>query len=79
MGDLVYWVAVIPQRMQWCDSNHTVELLQQSPLKRQMKYYVSFSNEAHPGHPVGEEAVHTQKLYRQVAQKIMKFVRLEGH
>ena len=41
-----------------------------------MKYYVTFpSNEAHPGHPVCEEAVHTQKLYPQVAQKVMEIVK----
>ena len=37
-----------------------------------MKYYVSFSsNEAHHGHPIGTDAVHSQKLHPHVSQKII--------
>ena len=32
------------------------------------------SNEAHSGHPIGQEAVHTQKVHPQVAQKIMQMI-----
>ena len=39
------------------------------------KYFVSFpSIEAHSGHPIGQEAVHTQILHPQVAQKITEMV-----
>ena len=47
----------------------------QSPVKTQVKYFVSFpSNEAHSGHPIGQEAVHSQKVHPRVAQKIMEMV-----
>ena len=32
------------------------------------------SNEAHSGHPIGQEAVHSQKVHPQVAQKITELV-----
>ena len=49
---------------------------QSSDLKVQMKYYVSFpSNEAHRGHPIGTDAVHSQKLHPHVSQKIMDMVK----
>ena len=39
------------------------------------KYFVSFpSVEAHSRHPISQEAVHTQKLHPQVAQKITEMV-----
>ena len=47
----------------------------QSPVKTQVKYFVSFpSNEAHSGHSIGQEAVHSQKVHPQVTQKIMEMV-----
>ena len=46
-----------------------------TPVTTEVKYFVSFpSTEAHSGHPIGQEAVHTQKLHLQVAQKIMEMV-----
>ena len=45
----------------------------QNPVKTEVKYFVSFlSNEAHSGHPIGQETVHTQKVHSQVAQKSCK-------
>ena len=47
----------------------------QNPVATEVKYFVSFpSTEAHSGHPIGQEAVHTQKLHPQVAQKILEMV-----
>ena len=47
----------------------------QNPVATEVKYFVSFpSIEAHSGHPIGQEAVHTQKLHPQVAQKILEMV-----
>ena len=46
-----------------------------NPVTTEVKYFVSFpSIEAHSGHPTGQEAVHTQKLHPQVAQKITEMV-----
>ena len=47
----------------------------QTPVTTEVKYFVSFpSIEAHCGHPIGQEAVYTQKLHPQVAQKITEMV-----
>ena len=47
----------------------------QNPVKTEVKYFVSFpSNESHSGHLIGQEAVYTQKVHPQVAQKIMQMV-----
>lgn len=47
----------------------------QSLVATEVKYFVSFpSTEAHSGHPIGQEAVHAQKLHPQVAQKIIEMV-----
>ena len=49
---------------------------QSSDLKVQMKYYVLFPfNEALHGHPIGTDAVHSQKLHPHVSQKIMDMVK----
>ena len=46
-----------------------------NPVTIEVKYFVSFpSIEAYSGHPTGQEAVHTQKLYPQVVQKITEMV-----
>ena len=47
----------------------------QNPVKTEVKYFVSFpSYGAHSGHPIGQEAVHSQKVHPQVAQKITEMV-----
>ena len=46
----------------------------QTPVT-EVKYFVCFpSIETHCGHPIGQEAVHTQKLHPQVPQKITEIV-----
>ena len=46
-----------------------------NPVKTEAKYYVSFPyNEAHSEHPIGLEAIHTQNVHPNVAQKIGELV-----
>ena len=52
---------------------HKLQEPHSSNVKVQMRYYVS--NEARHGHPIGTDAVHSQKLHPQVTQKIMDMVK----
>ena len=46
-----------------------------NPIKTEAKYYMSFpSIEARSEHPIGLEAIHTQKVHPKVAQKIIEMV-----
>lgn len=51
------------------------KLAAKAEVLTELKYFVSIpSNEAHSDHPIGEPAIHTQKIHPIVAQKIIEMV-----
>ena len=51
------------------------KLATKAQVLTKVRYYVSLpNNEAHCDHPIGEPAIHTQKVHPLVAQKIMEMV-----